>query len=176
MSTTIHHRILIIGGGSAGISVAARLRRAGIADAGLVEPSAKHYYRPRSTLLGGGRAPAQEAGRPEAAVVPQGVAWIKARAVDIDPENHLVTAAGGVRIAYDHLILSPGIQLDWHRVPGMAEALTTPAVSSNYSYELTPKTWERIRALRSGKIGRASCRERVESWVVGGVFEGRAGW
>src|SRR5690625_3084994 len=69
MSTTIPHRILFIGGGSAGISVAARLRRAGVEDVGLLEPSAKHYYQPLWTLVGGGRAPAEESVRPEAAEI-----------------------------------------------------------------------------------------------------------
>lgn len=32
----------------------------------------------------------------------------------------------------------------------MTEALETPSVSSNYAYDLAPKTWERIRAMRSG--------------------------
>ncbi len=47
-------------------------------------------------------------------------------------------------------MVCPGIQLDWGRVPGMSEALDTPAVSSNYTFELAPKTWTMIRGLRSG--------------------------
>lgn len=38
------HRVAVIGGGSAGISVAARLRRAGISDITLIEPSDTHWY------------------------------------------------------------------------------------------------------------------------------------
>ena len=50
----MRHRIVIIGGGSAGISIAARLRRAGQDDIALVEPSDIHYYQPLWTLVGGG--------------------------------------------------------------------------------------------------------------------------
>jgi sulfide:quinone oxidoreductase len=37
-----HHRVVIIGGGSAGISVAARLLRKGVEDVCVIEPSDKH--------------------------------------------------------------------------------------------------------------------------------------
>ena len=49
-----HFRVLILGGGTAGSSVATRLRRAdaklGI---GIVEPSDAHFYQPLWTLVGG---------------------------------------------------------------------------------------------------------------------------
>ncbi|PMC76002.1 FAD/NAD(P)-binding oxidoreductase [Brachybacterium sp. UMB0905] len=148
--TSIHHRVLIIGGGNAGITVAARLRRQGVEDIGLIEPSDKHYYQPLWTLVGGGCARQKETVRSEASVMPQGVAWIKDRATDIDPEQKLVSTAGGVQITYDQLVVCPGIQLDWDAIDGMAEALETPAVSSNYRFDLAPKTWDLIRQLRSG--------------------------
>lgn len=150
MPSSIRHSVLIIGGGSAGISVAARLRRKGCQDIGLIEPSDKHYYQPLWTLVGGGLAEAQETIRPEASVIPQGVAWIKDAAEAIDPEAQVVTTAGGVKISYDQLIVCPGIQLDWDRIPGMREALETPNVSSNYDLELAPKTWSLIQNLRKG--------------------------
>lgn len=149
-ASTIHHRMLIVGGGSAGISVAARLRRAGVDDVGLIEPSDKHYYQPLWTLAGGGCAPVAKSGRAESSVVPKGVAWTKDRAEDIDPDGHLVSTAAGTRVSYDYLVVCPGIQLDWGTVPGMADAVAAPAASSNYTAELAPKTWELIRGLRRG--------------------------
>lgn len=147
---SLHHRILIIGGGDAGISVAARLRKAGETDIGLIEPSSRHYYQPLWTLVGGGRAPAEESVRDEATVLPQGVAWIKDAATGVDPEARLVQLQSGGEVGYDYLVVCPGNQLDWDAVEGMRESLDTPAVASNYSYELAPKTWELIQGLRSG--------------------------
>jgi len=146
----MHHKVLIVGGGSAGISVAARLRRAKVDDIGVIEPSDKHYYQPLWTLVGGGCAPAAESERSEASVMPKGVAWIKDSAETIDPDNNLLTTITGARVSYDYLIVCPGIQLDWGRVPGMTDALSTSTVSSNYTYELAPKTWEMVRRLKSG--------------------------
>lgn len=70
------HRILIIGGGSAGISVAARLRRAGQADVAVIEPSPTHHYQRAWTLVGGGAYSAEGTARPTKSVVPRGVEWI----------------------------------------------------------------------------------------------------
>jgi len=78
------------------------------------------------------------------------VAWIRDAAVEIDPQQRSVTTANGGVIRYDQLVVCPGIQLDWNRVPGMAEALDTPYASSNYAYHLAPKTWQLIRGMRSG--------------------------
>ena len=41
---------------TAGITVAARLRSAGIQDIALLEPSDTHWYQPLWTLVGGGQA------------------------------------------------------------------------------------------------------------------------
>lgn len=42
-----HHQIIIVGGGTAGITVEARLRNADPSlDIAVVEPSEKHYYQP----------------------------------------------------------------------------------------------------------------------------------
>jgi len=56
-------RVLLIGGGTAGISVTARLRAAGQADITVSEPSDTHDYQPLWTLVGGGRAPLKESRR-----------------------------------------------------------------------------------------------------------------
>ncbi|WP_445160124.1 FAD-dependent oxidoreductase [Mycobacterium sp. Dal123C01] len=150
MTNTISHQVAVIGGGNGGISVAARLRRAGLTDVAIIEPSQTHYYQPLWTLVGGGCAPATESKRTEASVMPQGVAWIKDRAEQIDPDAQTVTTESGTHVHYDHLVVCPGIQLDWSAIPGMAESLDTPAASSNYRYDLAPKTWELIKKMRSG--------------------------
>ena len=54
MAQNSRHKILIIGGGTAGLTVAARLRRAGESDVAIIEPSEKHFYQPLWTLVGAG--------------------------------------------------------------------------------------------------------------------------
>jgi sulfide:quinone oxidoreductase len=54
--TTAKHQILIVGGGTAGITVAARMLRKGYPDVAVIEPSSVHYYQPLWTLVGAGQA------------------------------------------------------------------------------------------------------------------------
>ncbi len=149
-STRQHHRVVIVGGGQAGISVAARLRRAGVNDVALVEPSPLHCYQPLWTLVGGGLVEMTKTVRGQASFIPKGVTWILDSAVSVDPvQQHLTTTRGRV-LSYDRLVMAPGIQLDWDATPGMPEAMRTPFASSNYDLRLAPKTWEVMRDLRGG--------------------------
>ena len=150
MAKNQHFDVLVIGAGSAGITVAARLRRQGAEKVGILDPAEVHHYQPLWTLIGGGCAPAKSSHRPMAGLIPKGVAWIRESAEGIDPDASTVTTSAGTTLTYDQLVVCPGIQLDWNKVPGMAEALTVDGVSSNYRYDLTGKTWSSIQALTSG--------------------------
>lgn len=68
-----NYDVLIIGGGNAGISLAARLRRYGVKDLAVLEPGDQHFYQPLFSHIAGGRATASEATRPQRAVMPEGV-------------------------------------------------------------------------------------------------------
>jgi len=145
-----HHEVVVIGGGNAGISLAARLRRYGVRDIAVVEPSGRHLFQPLFSHIGGGTAEAAEAVRAQASVMPDGVTWIQDSAADIRPETNAVVLASGSEVTYGHVVVCPGLQLDWHKVPGLAEAMNSPYASSNYVYELASKTWNLLKELRSG--------------------------
>ena len=144
------HQILIIGGGTAGITVAARLLRKSYPDVAIIEPSETHYYQPLWTLVGGGQAKASTTARPEASVMPKQATWIKNAAAAVDPDNRTVTCADGTVYGYDVLIVSPGIQLDWTSTEGLEDTLGRNGVSSNYRFDLAPRTWDFIRNTKSG--------------------------
>jgi len=146
-----HHQIVIIGGGTAGISVAARLLKAS-PDSGvaIIEPSEDHYYQPLWTLVGGGIFSKEESRRDEADQIPSGATWIKQFADSLEPEQNSVVLRDGTRITYDHLVVAPGIQLNWDQVKGLRDSLGKNGVCSNYSYETVASTWEMIRNLKSG--------------------------
>ena len=147
----MHHRVVILGGGSAGISVAARLRRAGEDDVVLVEPATWHYYQPLWTLVGAGVVPVETTRRRQASLVPRGVAWVHDAAVELDPDRRTVVTAGGARIGYDVLVCCPGLELAFELVPGLAEAMAGPTATTNYTADLAPKTAELVRRFRGGR-------------------------
>jgi sulfide:quinone oxidoreductase len=148
--TTNKHQILIIGGGTAGITVAARLLRKGNHDVAVIEPSDVHCYQPLWTLVGAGQASASSTARPETSVMPQGATWIKNAAAVVDPDVNTVTCVDGASYEYDVLVVCPGIQLDWNRTEGLEDTLGANGVSSNYRFDLAPRTWDLIRSTRSG--------------------------
>ncbi|MCA8972996.1 MAG: NAD(P)/FAD-dependent oxidoreductase, partial [Planctomycetes bacterium] len=127
-----HHRVVIVGGGTGGIAVAARLTTEGEQDVAIIDPSDKHYYQPLWTLVGGGRAKASTSIRDQAGLIPKGVHWIRKAAAGFDPDNKLVRLADDTEVGYDVLVVAPGIQLDWDQLPGVSDTLGRDGVSSNY--------------------------------------------
>jgi sulfide:quinone oxidoreductase len=148
-----HYDVLILGGGTAGLTVASQLaQRVGPQQIAIVEPSATHYYQPLWTLVGGGIFAREDSARDEADLIPDGVAWIRDAATAVDPLQRRVTTSTSGALTYDFLVVAPGLALQWTKIPGLAESVGKPGtgVVSNYSYETVASTWEAIRSFRGG--------------------------
>ena len=144
------HEVVVVGGGTAGITVAARLRRAlHSVNLAIVEPAERHYYQPLWTLVGGGVFDKSASERTEASLIPEGAAWVREAAVELRPEENLVVTGSGRQLGYDALVVAPGIQIDWDAIPGLRAALGE-SVGSIWSYEHLERTWELIRDFQGG--------------------------
>lgn len=152
ITTNKNHKIVVIGGGSAGISVISslkkRLRHASIT---LIEPDEYHYYQPAWTLVGGGVFDIKKTQRPMHTVIPTGVVWCKDRVSRVMPaEKHVMTEQGET-VTYDFLIVACGLVLRWDDIPGLEETLGRNGVTSNYRFDLAEYTWHLVKELRQGK-------------------------
>jgi sulfide:quinone oxidoreductase len=146
-----HYQILILGGGTAGITVAAQLRRKlKDFDLAIIEPSTKHYYQPLWTLVGAGVFPKEQSERDESAFIPKGADWIQDYVAELQPEQNCVVTRSGRRITYDYLVIALGIQVDWNKIPGLAEGVGTNQICSNYSYQQVDYTWECVSKFKGG--------------------------
>ena len=147
------HQILVVGGGTGGLTVASQLlNRDDAPDVAVIEPSDTHYYQPLWTLIGAGVFPKEESERPMAEVMPNGATWIQDAAASFDPENNTVTTQNGDTYGYDSLVMAAGIQIDWDGIPGLADAVGQPGtgVVSNYAYDTCETTWDAIQHFPEG--------------------------
>ncbi|WP_434222080.1 FAD-dependent oxidoreductase [Limnospira platensis CENA597] len=151
ITDSLHHTIVVVGGGAAGITVAAQiLQQDSSLDIAIIEPSDKHYYQPAWTLVGGGAYRLEDTIREEKDCIPTGATWLKAAAKTFEPEQNLVILQDGRAIKYDYLIVCPGIQIDWDKVEGLTDAIGKNGVTSNYSKDYAEYTWEVIKNFQGG--------------------------
>lgn len=146
------YELVIVGGGTAGVDVAARMsRHIDPRSIAILEPSEHHYYQPLWTLVGGGEATKEQSMRLEKDVLPKDVVWIKERAKELIPTQNKVVTEGGQELTYKYLVVAPGLKIDWNAIPGLPEALKNdPRVSSNYDYNLAEKTYQAVKNFKGG--------------------------
>ncbi|HZX26016.1 MAG TPA: TIGR01244 family sulfur transferase [Telluria sp.] len=146
------HEVVIVGGGAAGIAVAASLlARDPDLDVAIIDPADVHYYQPGWTLVGGGAFDVRRTVRPLGQLIPQRAHWIKAAVAAFEPERNCVVLDGCRVVNYRQLIVCPGLKLDWHAIEGLSETLGRNGVTSNYLYHLAPYTWELVQGLKGGR-------------------------
>ena len=148
---TKKHQVLILGGGTAGITVAAQLHRKDKdLDIAIMEPSEKHYYQPAWTLVGAGAYNLKDTEKDEKDFIPKNTTWIKSYAEKVDADHNMVITRDGQKIAYDYLIVAVGIQLDWNATPGLKEGIGRNGICSNYSKDYAEYTFECIKNFKGG--------------------------
>ncbi len=125
-SSSAKAKILIIGGGLAGMSTAALFTRSlDNPDITVLEPTATSTsYQPGQTLVGAGIWDASEVTYQRDDFVPDGVTLIKEKAVEFDPENNTVKTSGGKTLKYDYMIIAAGLKLDFSKIEGLGIADT----------------------------------------------------
>ena len=147
-----HFNVVVVGGGTAGLSVAARLRNAEHPPSvAIIEPSKTHYYQPIWTLVGAGVFDKEISARPEEDYIPPGATWIQDKVKGFDADNKAVQLEKGEPVTYDQLVIAAGIQIDWDKVDGCTGTLGKNGVTSNYAYDTVEYTWECIRNTKSGR-------------------------
>lgn len=144
-----HHQILVIGGGTAGIMVAAQLKRAqNDLDVAIIDPADNHYYQPAWTLVGANTYDFDKTVRPMQDLIPPGVTWIKQAVTELKPDENAVATSAGKTITYDYLVTAPGIKIDTSLIEGLTEALDTDVVCSNYTD--SKHTWNVLKNFKGG--------------------------
>ncbi|KAG9815891.1 sulfide,quinone oxidoreductase/flavo-binding protein, partial [Aureobasidium melanogenum] len=155
-SATRNHKVVVVGGGSAGLAISHQLLRTGKFtqdDIAIVDPAAYHDYQPGWTLVGGGLKTKEELRKPMSSLVDSKLKLYNQGVNTFAPEENLVTLGNGDKVGYEHLVVAPGIGIKYDNIKGLPEALadqSTP-VSTIYGYETCDKVFRNIKEFRGGE-------------------------
>ncbi len=142
-------KIVIVGGGAAGITMAAQLTKAlSSPDITIIEPNEMHHYQPGYTLIAAGVWQPSDVEVKTADYIPSGVKWLKTKVTEYQPDNNLVVTETGEKIGYDVLVVCPGIVLDYEGYAGMSKELVTTAgngIASIYFRDGAVATWQKLQ-------------------------------
>ncbi|KAI6300352.1 hypothetical protein MCOR33_003926 [Pyricularia grisea] len=152
---TRSHKVVVVGGGTGGICASHQLLRSGRFaqdDIAVVDPASHHHYQPGWTLVGGGLKTAEELEKPMKELVDPKFKFYNNGVKSLNPEENSVTLESGDKVSYEHLILAPGIKIEYASIKGLAEALADKSslVSTIYGRDTVPKVFSTIQSLKQG--------------------------
>jgi sulfide:quinone oxidoreductase len=144
-----HFKVAIIGGGTAGITVAAQLKKKDKnLNVCIIDPSEKHWYQPAWTLVGAGTFKMDDTERKMSGLIPAGVTWIKESVIKLNPEKSHLELSGDQTLSYDMLIVATGLVIKNEIIEGLSETINKNSVCSNYT---DPEyTWKTLQDFKGG--------------------------
>lgn len=146
---THKHQIVIVGAGTAGITVAAQLlKKDKTLDIAMIDPAETHYYQPAWTLVGAGTFDYAKTARPMKALVPKGIQWLKQYVTSFEPDHNQLHLKNGKTIGYEFLVVCPGIQINLDGIEGLKETIGRNNVCSNYVD--SNYTWQVLQNFNGG--------------------------
>ena len=150
-------KVVVVGGGYGGATAAKYIRMwsEGRIEVTLVEPNDSFFSCPLSNLVLGGSKQMADITTPYDNLARRhGVKIARDRAVAIDADKRQVKLAGGQTLAYDRLVLSPGVDFMWDALPGMKKAGAQDRVL--HAWKAGPQT--------------LALRKQLETMPDGGVY------
>ncbi|KAL1618545.1 hypothetical protein SLS56_010519 [Neofusicoccum ribis] len=156
VASTRNHKVAVIGGGSAGLAISHQLLQSGKFaqdDIAVVDPAKWHHYQPGWTLVGGGLKTKEELRRPMDSLIDPKLKFYNDSVGTFSPEKNSFTLGNsGDSVSYEHLIVAPGISINYDSIKGLPEALANPdsLVSSIYGYDTCDKVFGTIQKLKKG--------------------------
>jgi NADPH-dependent 2,4-dienoyl-CoA reductase/sulfur reductase-like enzyme len=146
-------RIVVIGGGFGGASCARALRRT---DAKwritLVEPNRTFTACPFSNEVIAGLRDIEAQQFTYDRIVAEGVSVIAQAAVKVDPKMRIVGLADGQSLAYDRLVLAPGIDVRFDALAGYDEAASATMPHAWKAGEQTALLRKQLEAMDDGGL------------------------
>lgn len=154
--STAKAKIVIVGAGAAGITMAAYLSDMLRYDnVTLIDPSSDHHYQPGYTLIAGGVFEPKEVVRTTKSLIPGHVKWIQDSVTELNPDSNEVVTEKNGKVSYDFLVLVPGCQLDFQQIQGVSrEDLGKENVHCIYDYNGAIACRDAIRKFPELKQGR----------------------
>ena len=148
-------RVVVVGGGFGGATAARYLRMWGDnIEVILVERNASFISCPMSNLVVGGHKQMAEITRGYDGLKAIGVKFVQGDVVAIDVAAKKLRLASGTELAWDRLILSPGIDFMFDQVGGLQAAIDSGRVT--HGWKAGPQT--------------VALRKQIEAMPDGGVF------
>ncbi|KAH7472063.1 hypothetical protein FOMA001_g13682 [Fusarium oxysporum f. sp. matthiolae] len=149
-------KVVIVGGGSAGLTVGHQLLRSGRFardDIALIDPAEWYDYQLGWTLVGGGLKTKDQLRKPLASLINPKIYHYNDKVQSFRPDQNTISLRNGERVSYDQLVVCPGIRVDFGSIKGLAEAVHDPhsPVSSIYSYETCDKVARDIANFKKGR-------------------------
>ncbi len=145
------YKVLILGAGAGGISVAARLKRSlGDSEIAIIDPSENHFYQPLWTIAGAGLMPKEQTVKKQKDLIPNGVDWIKEKVIAIDPVTQRVSLSSDMMVGYDFLVIATGLKLNWEKIEGLNGNLGKNGICSVYQYDQVDAAAKMIQDFQGG--------------------------